>query len=66
MFDIGKVAFDYKNLDYDEIIKEFEKIEESYDLLKEKINKYLPTVKSSSYKNISIIKEKINSEIAEK
>jgi polysaccharide pyruvyl transferase WcaK-like protein len=61
MFEIGNYATDYKKLDLNNLIKEFERLEDEYSDVKNKIAKNLPKVKESSYKNIEIIVNKVKS-----
>ncbi|MFD3259457.1 polysaccharide pyruvyl transferase family protein [Paenibacillus lentus] len=57
MFDLSKYASDYKNLNFEDLVKEFNRIEIDHEDIIKKIQKNLPQVKGSSYNNIEIIKD---------
>ncbi|RKD32276.1 polysaccharide pyruvyl transferase family protein [Thermohalobacter berrensis] len=61
MFEIGDYATDYKKLDYNNLVEQFERLENEYFDVENKIKRNLPKVKQSSYKNIEIIVDKIKS-----
>jgi polysaccharide pyruvyl transferase WcaK-like protein len=59
MFHVGEYATDYKSLKVEDIITKFESIEKDYEELQGLLKNNLEEVKKSSYKNIEIILDKI-------
>lgn len=57
MFEIEEYGSSYKNLDIEDLIKSFEKLENEYQNVKELIDKNIDYVKASSYRNIKLIVE---------
>jgi coenzyme F420-reducing hydrogenase beta subunit len=66
MFDLEEYSVDYKNLHYEDLVERFEKVLDEEDNIKQKIHNNIAEVKKSSYKNIKVIIDEINSIESEK
>lgn len=61
MFELDEYAFDYKNLNIDILIKNFENMLEQKEIIREKLDSSLPDVITSSKKNAEIVRNLLES-----